>query len=299
MPTGRHLKPSVRRSRRLRRTAVPASLGVLAALTLASGSPSPEMPDAAMLDDVAPVLLDGRGEVVAGRSDARDDVAAEPAEVPTTNAPAAPRPVFGQGPDAPLPEVTDELYASSAVNVRSGPSTEDEVLTTLDRGETIDVTGEIEGAWAEVVWDERVAWVSADYLQEDEPEPEPETPQGVSSAACATSPGIESSLAANAAAAYRAVCAAFPGVASAYGGYRPGDGGDHGSGHALDIMVSGQAGWDIAAYLQAHAGELGITYLIYQQQIWMAGSSAGAWEYMADRGSPTANHYDHVHVSTY
>jgi hypothetical protein len=87
-------------------------------------------------------------------------------------------------------------------------------------------------------------------------------------------------------------------VASSYGGYRPGDGGDHGSGHALDIMVSGEAGWEIARYLQAHAGELGITYLIYEQQMWMAGDAAGSWEYMSDRGSPTANHFDHVHVST-
>jgi hypothetical protein len=37
--------------------------------------------------------------------------------------------------------------------------------------------------------------------------------------------------------------------------------------------------------------------VIYEQKVWMAGDSAGAWERMEDRGGATANHYDHVHVS--
>ena len=96
---------------------------------------------------------------------------------------------------------------------------------------------------------------------------------------------------------YRAVCAAYGGSVSSFGGLRPGDDGDHGSGRAVDIMVSGEPGWEIARFLQANAGELGISYLIYEQRYWPAGSPAGAWEWMADRGGATANHYDHVHVS--
>lgn len=278
-------------------------------MAVLAGAAAPVGPTAQQpmtFDSPGAVLVEGRADGTAGRSEDRVE-----------HAPAAPRLVVREAPDAPLPEVTGQLWATSAVNVRSEPSVDGEQLATLAWAEQVDVTGTTEGDWTQVIWDSQVAWVSSHYLAETEPEPEPEaaaepepeaseqtdeaTPSGesgVSSASCATSPEIEGYLAANAAATYRAVCAAFPGVASAYGGYRAGDGGDHGTGHALDIMVSGSAGWDIVAYLQAHAGELGITYLIYEQQIWMAGNAAGAWEYMSDRGSPTANHYDHVHVST-
>jgi len=96
---------------------------------------------------------------------------------------------------------------------------------------------------------------------------------------------------------YRAVCAAFPGTVSSFGGYRAGDDGDHGSGRAVDIMVSGEPGRTIARYVQAHARELGVSYVIYQQKIWLAGRPTGEWKAMEDRGSTTANHFDHVHVS--
>ena len=96
---------------------------------------------------------------------------------------------------------------------------------------------------------------------------------------------------------YRAVCAAFRGSVSAFGGYRPGDPGDHGSGRAVDIMVSGQPGVNIARYLQAHARELHVKYVIYQQRIRLAGRPTSQWRLMEDRGSRTQNHYDHVHVS--
>lgn len=80
------------------------------------------------------------------------------------------------------------------------------------------------------------------------------------------------------------------------GGYRPGDG-DHGAGVAVDVMINSRAQGDaIAAWLQAHAGELNIKYLIWRQRYWPAG---GSWRMMADRGSPTQNHMDHVHITVY
>ena len=119
----------------------------------------------------------------------------------------------------------------------------------------------------------------------------------MSDASCSISSGIESHLTSNARSVYRAVCAAFGGSVSSFGGYRAGDGGDHGSGRAVDIMVSGEPGWDIARYVQTHSRELDVAYVIYEQQIWMAGNSTSQWKTMQDRGSRTANHYDHVHVS--
>ena len=129
------------------------------------------------------------------------------------------------------------------------------------------------------------------------PQPLPRrAPSGVSGAPCSISSSIESHLTSNARSVYRAVCAAFGHTVSAFGGYRPGDPGDHGSGRAVDIMVSGQPGLEIARYVQAHARELHVKYVIYQQRIWLAGHP-GQWRLMEDRGSRTQNHYDHVHVS--
>jgi len=99
----------------------------------------------------------------------------------------------------------------------------------------------------------------------------------------------------NAIAVINAVKAEFPG-SGPFGGYRPGDPLDHGTGHAVDIMCSTAEGNEIASFLQAHAGELNIKYLIWRQRIWYPG---GSWQGMEDRGSATANHYDHVHVSVF
>jgi hypothetical protein len=71
----------------------------------------------------------------------------------------------------------------------------------------------------------------------------------------------------------------------------------HPSGKALDYMVlnDGALGDAIVAYHIAHWDELGVEYLIYQQR--MLSSPGGSWQSMEDRGSPTANHMDHVHVN--
>ena len=71
----------------------------------------------------------------------------------------------------------------------------------------------------------------------------------------------------------------------------------HPSGRALDYMVLSDAalGDAIAEYHIAHWDELGVEYVIWQQKILT--SPDGVWKAMADRGSATANHMDHVHVN--
>lgn len=101
-------------------------------------------------------------------------------------------------------------------------------------------------------------------------------------------------LSANGQAVYSAVRSAF-GITN-IGGARWGDWGDHGTGHAADIMVPDLGTGDaIAAYVMANASTLGVKYIIWKQAIWFPGSSG--WRGMEDRGSITQNHYDHVHVS--
>jgi hypothetical protein len=55
----------------------------------------------------------------------------------------------------------------------------------------------------------------------------------------------------------------------------------------------------IAAFLQAHASELDIFDVIWRQHIWTTQRAGDGWRSMPSRGSATANHYDHVHVSVY
>jgi hypothetical protein len=109
---------------------------------------------------------------------------------------------------------------------------------------------------------------------------------------------MESGIVPQAVALHRALCAAFPQI-SEYGGYR-GDG-EHSDGHAIDVMVYGDSGTGqaVADWLRAHAGTLHVDDIIWAQHIWTTQRSSEGWRSMPDRGSATANHYDHVHVRVF
>jgi hypothetical protein len=142
--------------------------------------------------------------------------------------------------------------------------------------------------------------VAGEYLQRTRPELQQATlavAGGLSAAPCASGSGVEAGLVPNAIAVHRAVCAAFPQITS-YGGYRP-ESGFHGSGQAVDVMVTGALGDQVAAWLQSQASALGISELIWSQRIWTVQRAGEGWRWMSDRGSVTANHFDHVHVSVY
>ena len=106
---------------------------------------------------------------------------------------------------------------------------------------------------------------------------------------------VERGLTQNAINVHRGVCANFPSIQT-FGGLRA-SADNHGSGRALDVMVSGDAGWAVARWARANASSLGITEVIYAQQIWTTQRADEGWRSMSDRGSATANHYDHVHIS--
>lgn len=85
--------------------------------------------------------------------------------------------------------------------------------------------------------------------------------------------------------------------------YRAGDSGDHGKGLAVDFMVpdSSALGDQVAQYAISNMGAKNISYVIWKQRFYAPFDSiygpAYTWNPMPDRGSATANHYDHVHVS--
>jgi hypothetical protein len=95
----------------------------------------------------------------------------------------------------------------------------------------------------------------------------------------------------------------------AIGCYRPESSGEHPLGRACDFMLSSggvmpagpwvQRGDAIAAWAQANASRLGIMYIIYRQRIWDIRMASSGWVPMQDRGSITANHFDHVHISVF
>ncbi len=88
------------------------------------------------------------------------------------------------------------------------------------------------------------------------------------------------------------------------GGYRGGDTDPYGhtAGLALDFMTddipAGKATGDaLAAYAKAHHAELGVQYIVWRQHIWNIARDDEGWRAMPDRGNPTDNHMDHVHLS--
>jgi hypothetical protein len=186
-------------------------------------------------------------------------------------------------------------WVSVDLNVWTAPRDGSRLLTVLDPGDKVQVTGAVQGPWAQVAYRDRIAWVHRTYLMAEKPAATGSTAP-VSGAPCPDGSAVESGLVANTVKVYRSVCAAFPTVSS-WGG-RSGSG-DHGAGRALDIMVTGSLGDAIAAYVREHARELGVSEVIWSQRIWTVQRSSEGWRYMEDRGSTTANHYDHVHVSVY
>jgi len=91
--------------------------------------------------------------------------------------------------------------------------------------------------------------------------------------------------------------------------YRAESSGEHPLGRACDFMLGSggvmpsgawvQRGFNVASWAQANASRLGIMYIIYRQRLWDIRMASSGWVPMEDRGSITANHFDHVHVSVF
>jgi hypothetical protein len=212
------------------------------------------------------------------------------------------------------PKPSDHKFATADLNLWTAPREQGKRHGLVQWGTKIAVTGQVVGHWAEVLTKDGkkdvVRWVNADYLANKKPKPAKPAPASTpasSSSSSAPAPvpstggactnGTSVSGSPNVIAVHRAVCANWPSITS-YGTYRA-DSGDHGSGRAIDIMISGATGWEIAEFVRANASSLGVSYIIYSQKIWSVDRAGEGWRYMSSRGSATADHYDHVHVSTY
>lgn len=183
-------------------------------------------------------------------------------------------------------KVKGTRFAVTDVEIHAAAKGSSPVLAKVASGETVDITGVTKGDWAQIIHKGLPRWVEAKSLAKEMP---------LGSSPCASGSGVESGLQPDTVKVHRAVCAKFPSI-TRYGGVA--GRGEHATGQALDIMVSTDLGNEVAAFLQENRAKLGIEYLIWRQQIWRP-STSGSWRGMSDRGSATANHMDHVHVTTY
>ncbi|GAA1435750.1 hypothetical protein GCM10009616_33670 [Microlunatus lacustris] len=231
-------------------------------------------------------------------------------------------------PEVELPslKVVDAEYTRVALNVREQADADSDLITVLKSGSEVAVTATTRGAWQYVAYQGDGGWVKKQYLVESKPKPakpassassaqessrtgsssksasparSSRSTGAVSGSTCAGGSKVESGLTPDAVRLHRALCARFPGV-TAYGGVRADSLPEHPSGRALDAMVSSNGlGQDIANWVRANAKQLGVSEIIFAQRIWTVQRGSEGWRSMSDRGSASANHYDHVHVTVY
>jgi hypothetical protein len=198
------------------------------------------------------------------------------------------------------PAPRDTMWTTTDLNLRVDPRQKTKVAGVMDPAKKVEMTGRHQGPFAEVVIGKTTRWVTAEYLSKDKPAPPKKAASssgstaGVSDAPCPDGSEIESGLQPQTIKIYRAVCAAFPELTT-YGGQ---DGhGEHVNGEAIDFMVpNSSVGEQVKDYVYAHRVEFDLYDIIWSQHIWSAERSSEGFRPMEDRGSPTANHYDHVHI---
>ncbi|MEP7737875.1 hypothetical protein ABKW28_09510 [Nocardioides sp. 31GB23] len=202
---------------------------------------------------------------------------------------------------AAVRRASKKRWTTAPLNIWKTPAEKSRLTGLLERGSPVLVTGRSLRGRVEVVLDGRSRWVTQGYLVDDLPEPEPteaikgsEEDQPVDGN-CTNGTSVPSGVSPNIVEVHQAVCAAFPEI-STYGTLR--SDGEHAQGIAVDIMVSGDAAWQVANFVRQNSSRLGVSYVIHAQNIWSVQRNGEGWRSMEDRGSVTANHYDHVHVTT-
>ncbi len=181
-----------------------------------------------------------------------------------------------------------KLWTTTTLNLWTRPDAKAKQVGEIESAEKVLVTGRSMKGREEIVLDGEARWVTAGYLSAEKP--------FALGGECTNGTSVPAAVSPNIKLVHEAVCAAFPEI-TVYGTFR--SDGEHGQGIAVDIMVSGERGWQVAEFVREHYADLGVSYVIYSQNIWSVERSGEGWRGMEDRGSATANHYDHVHVTTY
>ncbi len=203
---------------------------------------------------------------------------------PRTNLPAPPG----------LPKITGHRYATTELNIRSTYKDKYTLIAEVPTGTRLSITGVIKQKRMQIVYGNAARWVTAKYLSKSKPK---------------ASPGgqykVEKGLKPNAIKVHRAILKEFPEIVTFYG-VRADAIPDHPTGRALDCMIPnyrsahGKAlGFRMSRWARRNADKLGINYIIWDQHIWNKRRDSQGWRYMAGRGSDSANHKNHVHITVY
>ena len=191
-----------------------------------------------------------------------------------------------------LPSVVGHRVATATLNLRTSSGSSSRTAGEVSKGTRLSITGVTQNGRAQIVYRSAVRWVTAKYLATSTPV-----------AGGGGSYAVERGLKPNAIKVHRAAMVKFPQITTYYG-LRSGSDSDHSSGRALDLMVpnytsaKGKAlGQAVANWARANARTLGIHYVIWNQRIWNTQRDREGWRAMAGRGSDSANHKNHVHIS--
>jgi uncharacterized protein YgiM (DUF1202 family) len=203
---------------------------------------------------------------------------------PTVAQPAPPK----------LPKITGTRYATTTLDVRSTYANKYTLIAEVPRGTALKITGVLRNGRMQIIYANAARWVTAKYLAKTRPTGIPTSWRTV-----------ERGLQPNAVRVHRAARSRFPSITTYYGVRRditP----DHPAGRALDVMIpkyrttSGRnLGFAVANWARANSRSLRIKYVIWDQKIWNIQRDREGWRHMASRGSDTANHKDHVHITVY
>ena len=193
-----------------------------------------------------------------------------------------------------LPRITGTRYATTALDVRSTYADRYTLIAEVPRGTALKITGVVRNGRMQIIYANAVRWVTAMYLSTTRPTGIPTSWRTV-----------ERNLQPNAIRAHRAVRSRFPSITTIYG-WRRDVTPDHPAGRALDLMIpkyktaaGRKLGFEVANWARANAQSLHINYVIWDQKIWNIERDREGWRFMASRGSDTANHKDHVHITFY
>ncbi|GAA1497721.1 SH3 domain-containing protein [Paeniglutamicibacter kerguelensis] len=181
-------------------------------------------------------------------------------------------------------------WASGNINLRAGNSTAYKVLGVVPSGEKVTIL-ESNNGWARVISSKGIGWMSETLLSKN----------------------MIARLQPDTLAVMDAVRARFQTLISSIGGIRSGSVG-HSAGKAADIMIKDYRnpinvakGNEVAQFLINNRSSLGVSYLIWQDKIWLG--PAKGWEEYSKSGrygqqfsgnwNDTTLHMDHIHVETY
>lgn len=197
----------------------------------------------------------------------------------------------------PLPAITGSRYATADLTIRTTSGSDFTDLGDIPEGTKLSITGVTENGRTQIIWEGAVRWVTTKYLSKTKPS------SGDTGSGGGGLSGSTKGLKPNALKVLAAVRESWPQIKT-FGGVHADPLPDHPSGRALDLMLPGykstagkKLGHDMSRWLEAHHTELGINYIIYDQHIWNEQRDKEGWRPMASRGSDSANHKNHVHVT--